>query len=121
MPWSRSGEALQLRRLGSPPEMVLARAEPDAELEDASARRARLVESTGARTSPRAEPPASIDLPLEVRVQTALFFDLPETVQSELSGAGAPPSGSRRDAEQGERCVVTLGVEEHRGEREADD
>jgi hypothetical protein len=101
---------LHVQRLGAPPEAVLARSEPAVD-EDPSQRRARVAESAGARPSPRAEPLVSIDVAVELRVQTALFFDLPEQARAELTGA-APPSRSRREAEQSERCIVALGIEE---------
>ena len=106
----RTGERLHVQRLGAPPEAVLARSEPAVD-EDPSERRARVAESAGGRPSPRAEPLASIDVAVEVRVQTALFFDLPDQARAELTGE-APPARSRREAQQSERCIVTLGIEE---------
>lgn len=110
---------MKVLRIGAPAQVVLAQSHPQLDCENPEERRAALVESAGGRASPRAESPNSIELPVPVRVQSIIYHQLPNAVQRELSGAGSEElSRSRKEAGQGARCIVKLGIEEEPSARE---
>lgn len=73
-------------------------------------RRARAAAQWGAGPAmPRHAAPATIDLPLPPRVQTALSYRIDPALARRLTGGPSPPPASRRDAEQPVQATVTIG------------
>lgn len=109
MPLRNNGEVVRVLRIGAPALVTLAEAHPEECEEDASARRAALVQSAGGRASPRVRAPLAIQLPVPVRTQSALYHQLPRSVQAQLNGAGSQKlARSRKELHTGNESIVRL-------------
>ena len=85
--------------------VVLGQSEPSTD-----DRRARAAAQWGAgAASPRKSPPATIDLPLPARVQTALSYRVDPALARQLTGGPSPPPVSRREATAPVQAVVMIG------------
>jgi len=98
---------LSLIKLGDRPREVLGMAYP----ED-SDRRARIPTHWGQSTqSPRHIEQATIDLPLPVRAQTILSYQVNAQARAEINGGITPLTQSRRDEQPGPKQRLHLGTE----------
>lgn len=86
---------------------VLGTAQPDDD-----ERRARILANWGVSApSPRQSGEATINLPLPVRTQTILSYQVNPTVQATLNGGVTPLVQSRRDNQSGPQQRVHLGTD----------